>query len=284
MTRIAPPPPTHTTTPDAPRANALFRGTRPLKRWRYVGVFSQELMLCAASVQVGPARQSFWAVLTRADGELRERTHTLGGRGAVALAPGRLWLHERNRSVQIDLEIEEDSGWETTCPHGKYDVWTRKQAGVPVQGTWALDGGKPRPLQALAVVDDTVGYHARATEWRWAAGVGSDPQGRSLAFNLVEGVNDPPTGSERAVWVNGTPHEAPPVRFAQDLSAIRAADGAADGSELRFTPEAERHRRENLLIVRSEYRAPFGVFSGTLPDGTVLTHGLGVMEHHRAAW
>jgi hypothetical protein len=41
---------------------SLFQRGRPLKRWRYVGVFCEELMACAARVQVGPARQSFWAV------------------------------------------------------------------------------------------------------------------------------------------------------------------------------------------------------------------------------
>jgi hypothetical protein len=70
------------------------------------------------------------------------------------------------------------------------------------------------------------------------------------------------------------------VTFAPDLSSIRASDG----SQLRFTPEAERRRHENLLIVRSDYRAPFGVFSGTLPGDIELAHGLGVTEHHRAHW
>ena len=62
---------------------------RPLKRWRYVGVFCEELMACAALVQVGPARQSFWALYTRADGRLRERTRMLVRRGAVELPRGR---------------------------------------------------------------------------------------------------------------------------------------------------------------------------------------------------
>ncbi len=63
------------------------------------------------------------------------------------------------------------------------------------------------------------------------------------------------------MWVDGVPHEVGPVEFAADLGAIRAGDG----SELRFTAEAERARRENLLLVSSDYRAPFGSFSGTLP-------------------
>ena len=255
----------------------LFLGTRPLKRWRYVGIFCEELMACAAIVQVGPARQTFWAVLSREDGRLRERTHTLARRGAVELAPGRLLVSDGG--VTLDLALAEDAGIEALCPHGRGYVWTRKQAGIPARGTVALDGGPPRAIEALAVVDDTAGYHARVTEWRWAAGVGVDTEGVALAFNLVEGVNDPPSGSERAVWVAGTPQEVGPVSFAADLSRIESADGS-----LRFSAEARRARRENLLLVRSDYRAPFGTFSGTLPGGIKLARGGGVVEHHRAVW
>jgi hypothetical protein len=256
----------------------LFRGSRPLKRWRYVGVFCEELMACAAVVRVGPGRQTFWAVLFREDSRLLERTRLLPSRSAVELGPGRLRV--RDSGVTLDLALQEDEGWQAVCPNGRAYVWTRKQAGIRAHGTLALDGAAPRPIEALAVVDDTAGYHARVTEWRWAAGVGEDPTGAPLAFNLVEGVNDLPTGSERAVWVAGRPSEAPPVRFAADLSSIEASDG----SRLRFAPEAERSRRERLLLVSSDYRAPFGTFAGTLPGGIELARGLGVVEHHRARW
>jgi hypothetical protein len=263
----------------------MFRGTRPLKRWRYVAVFCEELLACAAVVRVGPARQCFWALLWRGGGDvdarLCGRTHTLLRRGAVDLTPGRLRVGDRGVALDLTLAEDVDASVEALCPHGAGHVWTRKQAGVPAHGTVRLPGERPRTVEALAVVDDTAGSHARVTEWWWAAGVGEDPAGAPLAFNLVEGVNDPPTGSERALWVAGKPHEVPPVRFAPDLSAVAAADGSA---RLRFTAEAQRSRRENLLLVRSDYRAPFGTFAGTLPDGTELAHGLGVMEHHRARW
>jgi len=272
----------------------LLRGTRPLKRWRYVAIFCDELMACAASVRVGPAHQTFWAVLLR-DGShsagLWERTRLLPRRGAVELSPGRLVVDDtstkppiaqraRGRHVRLDFALEEDAGIAATCPHGTAYVWTRKQAGIAARGTISIGGAAPRAIEARAVVDDTAGYHARVTEWRWAAGVGVDPTGTPLAFNLVEGVNDPPHGSERAVWVAGKPHEVAPVSFAADLSSIRCEDG----SELHFAAQAQRSRRENLLVVRSEYRAPFGVLSGTLPGGLQLARGLGVVEHHRARW
>jgi hypothetical protein len=275
----------------------LLRGTRPLKRWRYVAIFCEELMACAATVQVGPARQTFWAVLLRggrlgSEPRQLERTRLLPRRGAVELPSGRLRIHDRGvdprgarrsgrgGAVACDFTLEEDAAIEATCGHGGGYVWTRKQAGIAARGTLAIDGERPRAIEALAVIDDTAGYHARVTEWHWAAGVGVDPTGTPLAFNLVAGVNDPSSGSERAVWVAGVPHETPPVGFASDLTRI----DAADGSVLRFTPEAQRERRENLLLVRSEYRAPFGTFSGTLPGGLELLDGLGVVEHHRARW
>jgi hypothetical protein len=275
----------------------LFRGGRPLKRWRYVGVFSEELMACAAVIQVGPARQTFWALYSRAEDRLRERTRLLIGRGAVELVPG-LPLGEdrhtedrtggsepgrlrvRDGGVELDLRLAEDDGIQALCPHGREEVWTRKQAGVSARGTLALDGGAPQEIDALAVIDDTAGYHARNTEWWWSAGVGHSPQGVALAWNLVAGVNDPPSGSERAVWVAGEPGEAPPVSFTAGLDRI----SCVDGSELHFNAEAERSRRENLLVIKSDYRAPFGTFSGTLPGGIALAGGIGVIEHHRALW
>ncbi len=261
----------------------LFRGARPLKRWRYVGVFDEQVMICAASVQVGPARQTFWGIYDRAStspggGTTIERTRLIPRRGALDLAPGRLRI--RDDEVSLELTLDEDDGIEVTCPNGNAYVWTRKQAGIRARGTLALGARPPVEIDALAVIDDTVGYHARVTEWWWAAGVGFGPDGKPLAFNLVQGVNDPPRGSERAVWVAGVPHEPPAVRFSADLGTI-ASD---DGSELRFEPEAERSRRENLLLVRSDYRAPFGTFSGTLPGEIPLAHALGVVEHHTARW
>jgi hypothetical protein len=264
-------------------------------------------MACAARVRVGPARQSFWAVHLRGGGsasggpphtgtQLRERTRMLVRRGAVELPLGRMTVCDGG--MLLDLALAEDAGIHALCPDGENkayrdvatghgyrtlrggDVWTRKQAGVRAYGTLSLDGGPEREVEALAVIDDTAGYHARHTEWWWSAGVGMSEEGVPLAWNLVQGVNDPPRGSERAVWVAGEPSEVAPVRFAADLSEIVADDG----SRLDFTPEAMRRRTENLLILSSAYTAPFGAFSGTLPGGVRLAHGLGVMEHHCAKW
>jgi Domain of unknown function (DUF2804), C-terminal len=245
-------------------------GTRPLKAWRYVGVFGPEVMLCVGSVRIGRARQSFWAVWDRMAGRFFERTRLGGGR--VVLLPGRVRILEPR--VQVDLALEEVDGVESVARSGTGYAWTRKQGGIPATGLIAIDG-IPAVVDARAVVDDTAAYYARRTSWHWSAGVGAAPDGRTLAWNLVSGVNDSPSQSERTVWVDGRPQEVAPVSFADDLSRV---------GELHFTPEAERSRRENLLLVRSSYRQPFGTFSGRLPDGSELAQGYGVMEVHDAVW
>ena len=71
----------------------------------------------------------------------------------------------------------------------------------------------------------------------------------------------------------------PAAHFADDLSAVATDDGV----DLRFAAEAVRERRENLLLVRSAYRQPFGTFSGALPGPggpLTLAEGWGVMEQH----
>jgi hypothetical protein len=246
------------------------RGLRPLKAWRYIGVYGPEIMLCIAQARIGPARQAFWAVWDRGSGRLYERT--VIGRGAVRLGPGRASVLERD--VQIELELFEQAGVETVCPSGEHYAWTRKQGGITVHGRVAIDG-RPRTLQARAVIDDTAAFYLRHTRWQWAAGVGVARGGRELAWNLVAGVNDPDHGSERSVWVDGAPHEVGRSTFAEDLSGV---------GELAFAPEAVRERRENLLLIRSAYRQPFGTFSGRLPGGIELAEGYGVMEAHDVHW
>jgi hypothetical protein len=150
----------------------------------------------------------------------------------------------------------------------------RAQARAPARALVRL-GRATHELEGRAVIDDTAAYYPRHTLWWWSAGVGAAVDGAAVAWNLVSGVGDPPVNSERTVWVDGVPQEAPPSRFAADLTAV---------DELRFTAEAELRRRVNLGLVRSDYRQPIGTFAGRLPGGVELAHGFGVMERHDAWW
>lgn len=265
-----------------PARMPTWRGARPLKRWRYVGVYGPQLMLCIGCARIGPATQSFWAVWDRPASRLHEHTRLRRTGVRVGLDhPGRALVLDGD--VEIELVLDETDGVETICPNGDAYAWTRKQGGVRARGTVAI-GRVVREVDALAVIDDSAGYHARHTAWRWCAGVGQTDDGRSTAWNLVEGINDPPHNSERTVWIDGAPTEVgPAAHFAHDLSAVTTDDGV----DLSFAAEATREREENLLLVRSSYRQPFGTFSGTLPGPTgslTLAEGYGVMEQHKAVW
>ena len=207
----------------------------------------------------------------RSAGRLYE--HTATGAGGVRLGYGTAAVHDRR--LGLDLAFTEGAGVETVCASGDGYAWTRKQGGVIAGGTIALGGERPRAFAGRAVIDDTAAYYERHTRWRWSAGVGTAADGRQVAWNLVDGVNDPPHGSERTVWIDGVASEPGPVRFAADLSWV---------GELRFAEEAVRERHENRLIVRSRYRQPFGTFSGALPGDVALADGYGVMEDHDVWW
>ena len=254
-----------------PARMPVRRGTRPLKRWRYVGVYTRELMVCVGDARVGPIPMRWWAVALP-DGRLYERT-TTGRRGGVSVDPGRVLVE--TGGVRIELELDEGDGTETVSPAGKHYIWTRKQACVPVRGTVRLiDGSKHRIDGPQGFVDDSAGYHPRRTSWRWSAGVGTSEDGRSVGWNLVEGVNDSAQGSERRLWLDGEPRELEPAPFAPDLSAVGG---------LRFSEWSAREDHTNLLAFRSDYRQPFGTFVGEV-GGVRLREGYGVMEEHDVRW
>ncbi len=75
------------------------------------------------------------------------------------------------------------------------------------------------------------------------------------------------------MWVDGEPHEV----------GHQAFDGLSRVGDLAFDAVATRAKRENYLVIASDYEQPFGRFSGSLPVAGELT-GWGVMERHEALW
>jgi uncharacterized protein DUF2804 len=238
--------------PLPPGRMPILRRGRPLKRWRYLAVYGPELMLCVGDARIAGVPQRWWA---------------------VALPDGRLF--EGSRDGPIDLSFDEGPGVEVASPHGRSYIWTRKQAGIRVSGTVRVAGREFHVDGPLGFIDESAGYHARHTRWRWSAGIGRARDGRAVAWNLVDGVHDAPIASERTVWVEGEPHEVEPQQFAEDLSAVGG---------LRFTEWCAREDHTNLLVMRSDYRQPFGSFAGALPGGLELESGYGVMEWHDVRW
>jgi len=249
--------------PLPPGRMPALRAGRPLKRWRYLGVYRPDVMLCVGDAHVAGIPQRWWAVALP-DGTLEQ-----GSRG-VRLDTRRA----RVRGV-LDLELSRPYGVAVVSPHGRSYVWTLKLAPVHVRGRVSVAGREFELDGEDGFVDETAGYHARHTAWRWSAGIGRATDGRPVAWNLVDGVHDAEAASERTVWVDGEPHEVPPQEFAPDLSRV---------GELDFSEWSAREARLNLLVMRNRYRQPFGEFSGRLPGGLTLDRGYGVMEEHDVHW
>ena len=276
----------------APRL-PLLRSGRPLKRWRYLAAFGPDLMLCAGDARIGPLRQRWWA-LAEPGRPLLERTSLASAGMSLATVLARPPeksdetrppdLAIRASAVDLELRIDADGpnveAVDVVSPTGGDGwMWTRKQAGLAATCAVTLNGRR-RELRLEAVIDDTAGYHERHTAWRWSTGVGRSAAGERLAWNLVSGVHDAPSQSERTVWLDGRAVEVGPARFARDLSGLETADGG----HLEFSPWVAREHRMNLVVMRSAYRQPFGTFTGVLPGGIRLAEGYGVMEEHDTTW
>src|SRR3954447_12010757 len=262
--------------PVPPSFMPIWRDGRLLKRWRYIGAYGPDLMLCVGDARIGPLRQRFWALATP-DGRLRGKTALMGS-GGLRMSGAEIAVD--GPGVRARVTVGQAEPVETLSSHGDSYIWTRKTGGVRVEGLIELDG-QPIQFSEFGLIDDTAGYHARETEWRWSAGVGRLGDGRAVGWNLVAGVNDPPSSSERSVWVDGVPHEVGPVIFDAGLEEVGFAE---EHQALRFRREAVRERHDDLVVARSDYVQPFGWFSGQLPGAGELAEGFGVMEWHRARW
>ncbi len=257
----------------------LLLGRRMRKRWRWVGAFAESLIAFAAVVEVGPASMAFWGIWDRERRRLWEHARRVHPWSRPEVEMRGRSVAVRARSVEFDLELAEGNPIECMCPNGEGGyTWTRKQAGSRVKGEVRI-GRRSSVLDGHGVEDDSAGYHPRYVNWRWSAGVGTSRDGRTVAWNLVTGINDPPSSSERAIWVAGEPVEPGPVSF-QGLKSIHFEDE----SRLDFTAETQRTHHEGIpLIARSDYHAPLGTFSGML-NGLPLASALGVMEAHDVVW
>lgn len=266
--------------PSVVPAMPFLRAGRPLKAWRYVGLYAEDLMLCAGRVRVAGVPQAFWAVWDREAGRLHECTTFMPGQ--VALPDGRVRVRARARGVAVDLRLEPaGDAVDVRSPHGAAWIWTRKTP-VTASGTVRV-AGRTRQVHGSGLIDDSAGHHARDTAWEWSAGNGTLADGRRVTWNLVTGVHDGAAVSERTVWVDGRAHPVGPVAFTAALDGIAFAEGGA----LAFTAEAVRERHDALGPVRSDYVQPFGTFTGTVPGtggALTLATGFGVMERHRARW
>src|SRR4051794_8383130 len=94
--------------PLPPARMPLLHAGRPLKRWRWVGVFSERVMLCVGFVRVAGVPQAWWAVWHREAAWMRERTLFVRPTAKVRLSRGTVRV--RDGDCAIDLDLAEVAG------------------------------------------------------------------------------------------------------------------------------------------------------------------------------
>ena len=234
------------------RAMPSHCGGASAQGWRYVGVYGPELMLCVgrgpdragppdASGRCGTARA---VACTSARRSGAARSHSARA-SAACVDRGRRSSTWRSRRT---------GGIETVCPSGDGYALDAQAGRDRARAGRSTSTASPRAIDARAVIDDTAAYYERHTRWRWSAGVGTDADGRGVAWNLVAGVNDPPSAA--SARCGSTACRARRGRARSPTTCARGRTTCASHAE------ASRERRENLLLVRSSYRQPFGTFSG----------------------
>lgn len=283
------------------------------KRWTYVGIGTPSLFIGVAIVDLGWSTTAFAYVFDR----LRQRLLVdwdavglpqLSGRvtngplqageawfrsfnGRLAFRPASgdtLHLDWRTRQVQLVAELDlgrmPPSLLAIGTPAGGLAHATHKTSALPVRGWLSLDGQRLSLNDGHASIDNSNGLLARDTAWRWASA-----HRPGLGLNLQSGYFG---GQENALWLDGDiiPLGAAHFEFdpAQPLAdwCIHTDDGLVN---LRFKPLGARLGDKRMLVAKSRYVQPVGLFEGTVrPSRSAPPRPfkdlLGVTEDHHSVW
>ena len=255
----------------------LFDHGQLRKRWRYVGLFAEELMLCAARAEVGPLTQSLLGALGPGDAA------AVGAHGAASRQPrgdaGRAAAGDRRAGPARQPRARRaPRRSRPPAPAARAWAWTRKRAGMPVEGTVEMPGRRWQ-VAGRGVDDESAGHHQRHTSWLWSAG---RRRPRSRAATSPGTWSRGSTTRRRAAsgrsGSTASPTEPPPVRF-------RGLDGIdlGDAGSLDFAAESE-HARDDNYLLSAPATATASAASPAPSAASRSPQGLGVMEEHDARW
>jgi hypothetical protein len=263
------------------------------KRWLWLAVATDDLLLGAAVVDLGYLGNSFaWALDRRGNRLLADRSalgpppcvrvgdtaeegcaaaFRMPGASARLVRPAGSTAYEadlafRGLSVRARLETQgapPPIAAVAAFPDGRFDA-TEKRALLRATGE-AVVGGRSWPLDgALAGFDYTHGVLPRRTAWRWAFALGRARSGERVAFNLVEGfVGD----AECGLWIDDELLPLAEGRFEFDRDhvlapwRVRTADRAVD---LGFEAGGAHAERKNFGVVASRFVQVAGAFRGRI--------------------
>ncbi|OZG72562.1 hypothetical protein BTA51_15725 [Hahella sp. CCB-MM4] len=296
-----------------------WRRKMRFNQFHFFGITAPTLYVGMAIVDLKWAANAFVYVSDTVSGEYQEYSFIapFGLKTSIGLTPEQNDSRFENRQAaftfksdnhghfvrvrvkgKLDLEAQLDfpnphTPLRLCCPAG-YNGWvfTQKSAGLEVTGTLKT-GGQSIDLQERGCrgsSDYSCGFMRRETVWKWTCINGSDQYNNPVGLNLANGVNE--TGmTENTLWHRGQTITLPPVQyhFSRSRTDSDWVVCSEDGSiNLTFSPLGKRTSKENFLLIASNFRQYFGLYSGTLQlaSGEVLELSAqpGFAEDHYAKW
>jgi len=288
-----------------------------LKRWEFVGVIDDGLVLGGAVVHLHYVGTGFAYVYDRQTGVITEKNLKMplarntmfspsAMNGVSEIRRGDQFIRLDNtcrqgeRRVDLrcgselsaDITYRENGTGVTTVAHQSLVGFghTYKFIGLPAEGSVTVQGREMNLTpRAMAILDWSCATPPRQTVWNWAAAVGTDQKGRAVGINFSTGLIAAGF-TENTVWLEGKPTMINAIHFAYDRGDIVGKPwqvGTAAGDvDLSFQPERERHEFVNFGVVKSRFHQPFGRFSGTILLGREKCEVdlYGFCEEHFAKW
>ena len=283
------------------------------KKWFWVAVAADEVWVSLAVVRMGYATSAFAYVFDRAAHRmLVDRTvvgppraaaivddpHACGALATFGFGRTSVLLERRDTTCElrarfpdldIDLSFDEPSAPPAVSAIARLSpslaTATEKRALASARGRVVASGRRVSLDGGVAGYDYTHGLMPRHTRWRWAFAMGRAKDGLPIAFNVVEGFVGE---SECAAFRTDGTSPIREARFELDRDhPERPWRLAGEGIDLAFDVGAVHEQNTNLVLVRSRFLQPAGVFRGTLRVGgrDVELDGVpGVVEDQDVVW
>lgn len=192
----------------------------------------------------------------------------------------RLTIKTKGQKNQPDMDCNfiashtnEDTAPIVIChPFGPNRALYSHKALMPLEGELYMDGREIRfeKEKSFMIIDDHKGYYPFEMKYDWVTTAGFDVNGRLVGFNLTDNqVKNHEKYNENCLWTGNRVHLLPPIKVKRPEGSmgtwlINDEYGMVD---LKFEPQIESKVDINALILKSRYRAPYGVFSGHIKDG-----------------
>ena len=167
-------------------------------------------MLCAARAEVGPLGQCFWVLWDRERAAASSTTPRCA-RAAARSSRRAAARDRRPRPARRACASARSAPIESICPSGSGWGWTRKRAGMPIDGHGRDAGRRRCESTASASTTSRPATRPRHTSWHWSAGVGdARPTAAPSPGTWSRASTTRPSAASAAIWIDGEPSRAGP--------------------------------------------------------------------------